>query len=63
MAIAGREVEVRVRVVAFVALAVICTFGCQRVEDLPVLWMQGDLRVAYVGEGSVVVGASLTILR
>ena len=54
MAIAGREVEVRVRVVAFVALAAICTFRCQRVEDLRVLWMQGDLGVAYVGEGSVV---------
>ena len=55
---AGSEVEVRVRLVAFVAFAVICTSGCQRVEDLRVLWMQGDLGVAYVGEGSVVERAS-----
>ena len=58
VATAGREVEARVRVVAFVALAAICTFRCQRVEDLRVLWMQGDLGVAYVGEGSVVERAS-----
>ena len=58
VATAGREVEVRGRLVAFVAFAVICTFGCERVEDLRVLWMQGDLGVAYVGEGSVVERAS-----
>lgn len=48
----------RVRVVALGVLTVVCTFGCQRVEDLHVLWMQGDLGVAYVGEGSVVERAS-----
>ena len=36
----------RVRVAAFVALAVICTSGCQRVEDLRVLWMQADMQEA-----------------
>ena len=58
VAAAGREVGVRVRVVAFVAFAIISTVGCQRIEDLRVLWMQGDLGIAYVGEGSVVERAS-----
>ena len=55
----GREVEVKVRVLALFAFAVICTCGCQRLDALRVLWMQGDLGVAYVGEGSVVERASV----
>lgn len=59
MAAAPSEVEVRVRVAAFVAFSVISTLGCQRIEHLRVLWMQGDLGVAYVGKGSVVERASV----
>ena len=54
-----REVEVKVWLLAFFAFAVTCTLGCQRLEVLRVLWMQGDLGVAYVGEGSVVERASI----
>jgi hypothetical protein len=53
------EVEMNVRVLALFAFSVICTCGCQRLEVLRVLWMQGDLEVAYVGEGSVVERASV----
>ena len=54
-----KRIEVNVRVLAFVAFAVIWTCGCQRLERLRVLWMQGDLGVAYVGDGSVVERASV----
>jgi hypothetical protein len=55
----GREVEVNIRVLALFAFSVICICGCQRLEVLRFLWMQGDLGVAYVGEGSVVERASV----
>jgi len=50
---------VNVRVLALFVFSVISTCGCQRLEGLRALWMQGDLGVAYVGEGAVVERASV----
>jgi hypothetical protein len=56
--LAPQEVEVRAWVVALFAFTAMWTVACQRIEVLRVLWMQGDLGIAYVGEGSVVERAS-----
>jgi hypothetical protein len=50
---------VYVRVLSLLAFSVICICGCQRLELFRVLWMEGDLGIAYIGEGSTVERASV----
>ena len=55
---AKKDLEVTHRIFALLGLALICTSGCQRIDNLRIVWKDFGLSFSYRGEGSVTEWAS-----